>query len=222
MFGAVSFHGFSAVNGSIVPSPPPFSHVLEVIGDSISAGYGNDGCPFSAETEIGSAAYGPLAARTLGAVAQVMAWSGRGMVMDLAGNTQDQLPSLYQYAIATGDSPVTWDYSDVIPDAVVINLGTNDFSGGVNRSVFISTYETFVTRLRGYYPNAYVLLAINDASDAFSGALDTVISNLADPNVEKINLESPNWNGCDGHPNLAAHQAMANTLANRLKTELGW
>ncbi len=221
MFGAVAFHGFEAVNGSLIESPPPFDRKIEIIGDSISAGYGNDGCPFSAATEIGASAYGPLAARQLGAVANVEAWSGKGMVMDYNGGTDEQMPYLYGYALP--DDPQTgWDYADYIPDVVVVNLGTNDFNGGVNRNTYMATYEEFVIRLRGYYPDAYILCAVNSSGDAFSDEVDEIIADLGDPNVEKIELGVPNWSGCDGHPDLAAHRMMADTLAARLRAELGW
>jgi hypothetical protein len=45
---------------------------------------------------------------------------------------------------------------------------------------------------------------------------------LGDNNVEKIELDALNWSGCDGHPDIAAHQVMADTLASRLRNELGW
>ena len=221
MFGAVKFHGFEAPSGTLVASQFPFSRKIEIIGDSISAGYGNAGCPWAPENEIGSATWGALAARSLGAIAHVVAWSGIGMVMDYGGETDNQMPELYGYALPE-DTQTPWDYSSYIPDVVIVNLGTNDFNGGVNSATYTNTYQEFVTRLRGYYPDALILLAINLTSDPFSDELDDVIANLGDSNVEKINLNIPSWGGCDGHPDLAAHQAMADTLVTRLREEMGW
>lgn len=221
MYGVVKFHGFTAPGGTLVESEPPFSRKIEIIGDSISAGYGNDGCPFSAATEIGSAAYGALAARELDAVAHVEAWSGKGMAMNMGGDTDLLVPDLYDLTLPD-DAQTPWDHSAYIPDAIVINLGANDFAGGVNSDDYIAAYVAFVTRLRGYFPRAYILCAINNSADAFSDEIDEVIANLGDANVEKINLNAPNWAGCDGHPDLAAHQSMASILAARLSEKLGW
>lgn len=221
MFGEVRVHGFEAEAGRLIESPPPFRRKIEIVGNSISAGYGNDGCPFSAATEIGSAAYGPLAARQLDAVAHVEAWSGKGIAMNLDGSTEDLMPDLYDYALP-GDDQTPWDHGAYIPDAIIIDLGTNDFNGGVNRNNYMDAYEAFVTRLRGYYPDAYILCAVNTSGDAFNDEIDAIIADLGDPHVEKIELGATNWGGCDGHPDLAAHQAMADTLASRLRTELGW
>jgi hypothetical protein len=69
----------------------------------------------------------------------------------------------------------TWDTSKWMPDAVVVALGTNDFSPGsdppmtapgvpadarpiMQVSDFVAAYVTFVDTLRGYYPNAHVFV----------------------------------------------------------------
>ena len=221
MFGAVTFHGFIAPDGDLVASPFPFARRIDIIGDSISAGYGNTGCPFSAATEKGALAYGPIAARALGAIAHVEAWSGKGMAMNLDGSTNELVPDLYNYALPDDDQ-TGWDSGDFIPDVIVINLGTNDFLAGVDRNNYIIAYEEFIARLRMDAPDACILCAINGSGDAFSDEIDEVIADLDDANVEKINLNGPNWNGCDGHPDLAAHQSMGDALAAHLRTRLGW
>ena len=221
MFGVVKFHGFDSPDGTLLASPPPFTRRIEIIGDAISAGYGNDGCPFSAATEKGASAYGPLVAKQLDAIVHVEAWSGKGMTMNNDGSTENVIPDLYAYSLP-GDTQSEWDYSQYIPDAVVINLGTHDFAANVNRDNYISDYTAFVTRLRGYYPDALILCAINSSTNVFSDEIDEIIDTLNDSNVKKIDLNSPNWKGCDGYPDLTAHQAMANTLTTRLQEELGW
>jgi len=223
-FGAISFHDITVTNGKLAQSSFPFDKKIEIIGDSISAGYGNAGCPWGPDNEKGSSAWGPLAARKLGAVAHIIAVSGIGMVTSYSGATEDQMPERYSYALPA-DKQSQWQYSQYIPDVVVINLGTNDFSSyhnGMDRNTYIYTYQEFVHRLRSYYPDAYILLATNTANDSFSDELDEIISGLSDNNIEKINLKTSNWNGCDGHPDLNAHQTMADTLVAHIKAVLGW
>lgn len=223
-FGAVRFHGFTITDGELIESPFPYNRKIEFIGDSISAGYGNAGCPWAPDNEIGTAAWGPLAARELNAIANVIAVSGIGMASSYSGDTEKQMPKLYGYAIPS-DFQTDWQYSQYIPDVVVINLGTNDFSSyhnGVDRNVYIYTYTQFVQRLRSYYPDAYILLATNTSNSSFSDELDEVLANLQDSNVEKINLNTPNWSGCDGHPDLDAHKVMAESLISHLQAKLDW
>jgi lysophospholipase L1-like esterase len=222
MFGPLRFHGFvPAGNGALLASPRPYDRRIEIVGDSISAGYGNLGCPFSAATEDGFAGYGPVAARALGAEIHVEAWSGRGMARNYDGSTDGLLPELYDLALPD-DGTSQWNHVAWVPDAVVINLGTNDFNGGVNPTTYVAAYTAFVSRLRGLFPNALILCAINNSGDSFSAAIDEVLADVADARVLKINLDAPNWNGCNGHPDVVADQAMGASLAARLQLELGW
>lgn len=72
LFGTTPFLGFQlARGGSLLPLPARPRRRLEVIGDSISCGYGNEARDqtehFSAATENAYLTYGAIAARTLGA-----------------------------------------------------------------------------------------------------------------------------------------------------------
>ncbi len=162
-----------------------------------------------------------MAARAVNAEVHVEAWSGRGMARNYDGSTDGLLPELYELALPD-DGTSVWNHAAWVPDAVVINLGTNDFNAGVNGPSFVTAYTAFVTRLRGLYPDALILCAINQSGDPFSASIDQVLTNVADARVAKINLDAPNWSGCDGHPDVIADQAMADTLAARLRLELGW
>ena len=69
-FGETTFNGFDVDPSAYLPGSAVPTKRLEVIGDSISAGYGNEGtlpCTFEPKTENHYLSYGPLAARTLGA-----------------------------------------------------------------------------------------------------------------------------------------------------------
>lgn len=47
---------------------------------------------------------------------------------DVNTTSPDPLPSIYPRAIATSGTSATWNFTAWVPDALVINLGTNDFS----------------------------------------------------------------------------------------------
>ena len=123
--------------------PTSFAVLCKGNQPTISAGYGNlgseqhsnygpdpsGGCHFSTETESASQSYGRLAARTLSAEVSILAASGWGIESDNQGNRSNVLPLLYARTLGGQASP-EWDFS-VKPQAVVINLGTNDFNANM-------------------------------------------------------------------------------------------
>mgnify|MGYP001158821158 CR=1 FL=1 len=214
-------------------APPPVDRRMEVIGDSITCGYGNEGvspCSFSADTENHYLTYGAIAARTVGAQLHTVAWSGKGMVYNYGDDMFEPMPEIYDRAVAT-DAGSSWDYAWQA-DVVVINLGTNDFSTDNDppQNVFVPAYVDFLSHLRDVYPNAY-LLAISPS--LFGGEVALVDGYLAEA-VEQRNAAGDadvgwaninvDWigSGCDGHPTVATHEGMAANLASELQTRLGW
>jgi lysophospholipase L1-like esterase len=228
-------------SGALLPPPGTPTRRIELIGDSISAGYGdectNAGMGFSAATENEYIAYGPLTARALAADIHVVAWSGKGMYQNLDGTTTETMPILWQRTLPT-DATSAWNPQDWIPDAVVINLGTNDYGapGGDPSAMFQATYLQFVTTLRSAYPAAYIFCALGPLLDGTSltaaqGAIDNVIAMRQAAGDAQIALvQFPTQNcladgsgcGCDYHPSAATHQAMAAVLEGAIHTALSW
>ena len=230
-FGPSSI-GEVVLEGELLP-PPGVTRRIEVIGDSITCGYGNEGpdkfCNFSADTENHYLAYGPVAARAVGAEIVTVAWSGKGIINNYGDDTFEPLPQIYDRTIAS--EPTAWDFSWQ-PDVVVINLGTNDFStdGDPSEGDFVGAYVAFLAHLREVYPDALIMPVapllggdeltmvegyIQSAIDMRAGAGDT---NLAFAN---INVDPIGW-GCDYHPSAATHAAMGELLADELALQLGW
>ena len=74
----------------------------------------------------------------------VVAWSGKGVVrnyQDPGITSPDPLPIYFNRTIGVHPAPI-WDFAQYKPDAVVINLGTNDFS----------TYDHMLPSLCGCEP----------------------------------------------------------------------
>jgi lysophospholipase L1-like esterase len=232
-FGPVRFDGFTVTGGALVPSPPPFTRKLEFVGDSITCGYGNEGavatCAFSPNTENEYLAYGALTARALDAEHRVVAWSGLGMVRNYADRAGPRIPELYGRTLAT-DAASLWDTSRWVPDVVVINLGTNDFSTGVNPGQpFADAYLQFVTRLRGLYPQAHIFCAVGpmDNDSTLRGYVTGVVTARAQAGDDRVHfIEFPPQGalgyGCDSHPNVATHALMATAMTSAIRAALGW
>lgn len=228
-------------DGEILTPPAVPDRRIEIIGDSITCGYGNEGadmnCPFSADTENHYLTYGSLAARALDAELSTVAWSGKGIVCnygDGATSCEDPLPTYYDRTLPNRSDSV-WDFSSWQPHAVVINLGTNDLSTAEDPSEeqFVTAYVALLERIREVYPDALILCT---NGPMLSGAdLSTVRAYIAsaiaeraaagDGRVTSFEFEPQDGNlgyGCDWHPSLGTHEAMAERLTGVLRDELGW
>lgn len=222
--------------GGTLLAPPPLSNKrLEVVGDSISVGFGveckTQGEAFSYATENNYQTYEAIAGRDLGAEVMTMAWSGIGMWRDVGGGFDKQMPVRYLRTLGNEDNSPAWDFASYTPGAVVVLLGTNDFAKGDPASPFVDAYKSFVSAARAHYPAARLYLARSpmlsgDRGTAIAGYLEQVKAARAaagDDNVGILDFKPPAadaW-GC-GHPNGATHQIMAEVLKAALKQDLGW
>jgi lysophospholipase L1-like esterase len=239
--GESQFLGFDFGSGELLAPPPASERRIELLGDSISCGYGDEGadmnCHFTPETENHYLSYGPLAARALGAELSTVAWSGKGVVCnygDDATACTDPMPEYYDRVLPNrADSH--WDFSSWQPQAVVINLGTNDFSTAVDPSDtdFDAAYVNLLAHLRAVYPGALLLCTVGpllNGTDLTTARADIAAAvqtrNAAgDTQVETFELaptDPANGYGCDYHPSLATHQVMADALTSVLRAKLGW
>lgn len=234
-FGTTLVEAFEVEGGELLAPPAPAERRIEVIGDSITCGYGNEGalpCPFSAETENHYLAYGALLARSLGAEASTVAWSGKGVIYNYGGDRVSPMPVLYP-RVDPDDRAHPYDFK-FQPQLVLINLGTNDYSSGHDPTdeLFVTTYRTFLETLRAAYPNAFILCTVgpllsgNMLATARRNIRTAVDARIAagDTNVDTYELTTPNAEpvGCDWHPSLAVHAAMAAELEAPIKKKLGW
>ncbi len=238
-FGITTFQGFSGA--TLVPSPRP-SRFVEMIGDSITCGYGDLGvgptCSFDATTESEPDAWGALAAAQLGAAHAAIAYSGKGIYRNNGGDMTDLMSALYLRTFAD-DPASTNDFASYTPDVVVIDLGTNDFAAGDPGQPFVDAYDAFVQSLRARWPNAFVVVAsspmISDAYPAGQmqrtiahGYLTQVVALAAargDTKVSYVEIaeqDPADGYGCGYHPSAITQQKMATALAAHIHSITGW
>lgn len=222
--GSTEFRRLRVFGGTFKkPSPP--KRRIEFIGDSISCGYGLEGANererFSNDTENAYLSYGALTARALGAEATIIAWSGRKLWPD---NT---IPEIYDLAVPTDPASAGDGKGMVAPEAVVVNLGTNDFGlQNPDEDGWTGAYEAFVARLRKRYPRAIVFLATgsmmtdtwppnNRALSTIKGYLDRLVERLrkkGEVRVQRLDYEpqrAADGYGSAWHPNAVTHRRMA-------------
>lgn len=236
--------GFVLHGTQLLPvSLPP--RRLEFVGDSITCGYGDElstddpgSAPYTSKNSNGHKAYGALTAAALDAQYMAVAYSGRGISRNYADSAGQVLPELYLQSVPEDPSASAWDPAQYQADAVIINLGSNDFSTpGVNRVAFREGYVKFLARLRGYYPQSTLVVVmgpmLNDSYPPGEQALSSSSADVraaideraraGDGRIRLIVLaeQTGPW-GEDWHPTLATHQKMADALVPQLKAILGW
>jgi lysophospholipase L1-like esterase len=235
--GEVQFLGFTVTDGQLLTPPATAARRIEFIGDSITCGYGNEGTSqyqsFTTKNENAYLAYGSVAARALGADQITVAWSGKGVIRNYGGDTNEMMPELYP-RILPYNSTLTWDAGQWLPQVVVINLGTNDFSVGVpDKEAFTTAYANFVQKIRSQYGDAHIYCAVGPMlnGDNLASARDfvtTVVNQFASAGDAKVQLiefamqDGTLGYGEDWHPTVATHAQMAEQLVQQIQADLGW
>jgi hypothetical protein len=224
----------------LTPTPWPERRLL-VIGDSVTCGEAIDREPGSSKDPSWwnpSSSYGMLLARALGAQCHLVCFGGRGLVRDWRGK-RDVLnaPQFFDLAIPEELDAPKWDHAAYVPDAVVVSLGTNDFSLSIGdfpeREDFVSAYVLFASAIRARYPAAHVFLTdgaiVSDDGDpkrpqrtALREHLAEVVRRLDDPRVRFVAGRQYPGDAQDAHPTREQHAAMARDLEPVLRPALGW
>lgn len=249
--GRATFRGFE-VTGELLEPPPPMERRIEFIGDSITAGAGNEvaaSSPLCAEDHWGEPndnylSYGPVAARALGAEYHVTAVSGIGLTVNYSQMYDARtMAEVYELLYLEDEDSPEYDRSKFTPDVVVVALGTNDFSPGDSErpplevAPYIDAYVEFVERLRGYYPEAHIFcLSSPMLGDGWPDETYTSASSLketiaaveahfqdaGDERVHAFEVTKLSGQGCGTHPNVAQHALLGEELAEEIAATVGW
>jgi len=239
--GNGEFKGFELEHGKKLLPVEKLKHRIEFIGNSITCGYGNEGesefCHFTPITENHYMAYAAITARSLKAEHHVVAFSGKGLTRNYDMTTTETMPDLYD-RIFPFEPTIKWDFNKWTPDAVVINLGTNDFAHtNPDSTEWVNAYLNFIKTIRSHYPQAYIFCTngpmANDKWPEGHQAL-TILKKYINAVVEKAQAngdtkiasffytsQAPPF-GCDYHPSVKTHQKMADELTPFIKQKLNW
>jgi len=226
----------TVTGGALMTPPAGPGKLIEVIGDSISVGYGTLGTLVDSDcypTESHWDAFPSFAARALGAEVSTIGASGRGIYRNYGGDMTDTMPKVYD-RILTGAATPAWPFQ-IQPQAVVINLGTNDISNnkGDPGTPFRDAYTGLVQNVRAKNPNAYIIctngpLLSGTELSTIQGHIRAVVQarNAAgDARVsyfEGIQPQTSDKAACQYHPNAAEQEIVGNLLAAEIRAKLGW
>jgi lysophospholipase L1-like esterase len=237
----LTFSGIEAAGGAAaLPQPPLPARRLEFLGDSITAGFCNTDCVWGDRLADNKEAFGASWDAQLGALldAQIhtAAWSGLGMVHNCCGGNTT-MPSIFGRTLATVNTDRTWDWARWIPDALVVNLGTNDGAAASTDPAFVAAYTELVLQAREHYgPQLHVFLACGPMSNIYCEPVQQVLATVKAEGVLAHFLDhrglisrcdgsdycTLDWSHCCGHPDVPVDTAMAAAAAPILERALGW
>jgi lysophospholipase L1-like esterase len=238
--GAGVFSGFILEAGhDLLEKPASAGRLIEFIGDSITTGYGNEGdspqCWFTADTQNVAKAFAAQTANHFNAEYSIVALSGLGVVRNLRSSEASSPETAIDFLDRTiAMNPVdSWDPQHINPDAVIVNLGTNDFSSlpFPEVEIFVEAYVDLLQRIRLRYPQVPIFalagpLMLGPAPYAIRTSAERMRLD-GDDNVHFVLIEdtldeSEGDFGCDWHPNVQGHKKIAKQLVLAMADVLGW
>jgi lysophospholipase L1-like esterase len=221
---------------------------IEVIGDSITCGYGIEGVwntdVFNTAQENPWEAYAAKTARYFDTDFNLVSWSGIGVIS--AWTDQDEpntrewlMPDLYKYIDGGMDRSLgksqyeDWDNHKFEPDLIIINLGTNDasYTKVISERVehFRESYYKLLMQVRGCNPNAEIICTLGAMGQELCSAIESAVKNFkletSDKKIHTIFFEVQSESdgiGSDWHPSLKTHDKMSKKLIEKVKEVMEW
>lgn len=223
-------------------------HCMEVIGDSITCGYGNEGVlnkdTFTTAQENPEDAYAVLTANAVNADYQLVAWSGIGVITNWVPEDVNEpleeilMPELYPYrdrrlCERLGLPLAEWDNAQYVPELIVLHLGTNDDSYvrkiPERQAYFAEKYYAFLEEIHRKNPQSAILCTLGVLGQNLCEEEERQAARFAaaHPDVRIGYLVLPEQDEADGigadfHPSKRTHQKMAALLTNKIKEFMGW
>jgi len=239
--GKTWLYGFETSKGAkILQATPPSKRKIEFYGNSITCGYAmedsssNDS--WEGYFENNYLTYAAITARHFGAQYSCIARSGIGVMVSWAPLI---MPEMYSRLDAT-DSTSKWDFTQYIPDVVVVNLFQNDSyltkatdheqfkyrfgKTGPDEKFIVESYKLFIKELRNKYNEARIICVLGsmDATKEGSpwpGYIEQAVEQLHD---SKIYTHLFEFKKTDGHPKIAEQDVMANSLIEFIEKRIKW
>jgi lysophospholipase L1-like esterase len=208
--------------GKILPLAKP-ARKMEFCGDSWTAGYFVEDCSDQQSKTNTNKAWARLTSKAFKAQDIICAESGIGLVKSLGQKTV--LPKKYLCTFDTvgGAATPLWNFSSWTPDIVSIFLGINDKSSGATDNEYKTAVHSFVTTIRGNYPNVPILFI------AYTGNMDAATRNAVAAETTSIGHKDVHFlectvpvTGCSGHPTLVESKKISDAVVAKIRQITGW
>lgn len=236
----------------LLPPPPAKSRKIQIIGDSISCGYGIEGSlndqVHNTATENPAKAYSVRTARALDADLEIVAWNGKGVITSYVGDDVDipeqswLVPMLYQYTDAgcsrqyfhePQEQWEKWDDTRFVPDLILLFLGTNDAS--YTRQIperdreFCDAYQDFLQDIHTKHPHAKLLCMLGTMDQRLCPAVQQAVTEFAsthsDADISYLSLpqqQEEDGLGTFWHPSPVTHAKVSELVVKQIKEIMDW
>ena len=223
---SVVFRGLSLeAGGTLLDTPPRPRLLIEYLGDSITEGV-LVMIPKGAKERLrerwpqfsdGRRTWAYRSALMLGAEPRIVGFGRLGLTIQANGGVP---PAIYSFPLIYNGVPIDKSRE---PDAVVVNMGTND--GRASDEVFEPLYRAYLGTIRRQYPTARIF-CLRPFAGTHGVAIQRVIGGLQGAGDKALFfVDTAGWIDSslttDGvHLNLEGNQVAAEKLAPILRAEL--
>lgn len=251
-FGKCGVRWLEIDTDRLCPPPAAARRKMEIIGDSITCGYGveaeNELQSFRTATENPARSYSLLTAKAFGADANLVSWSGNGVISGFVEETAERpsdkwlMPEVYRYTDISGSEKLfgqeeskweKWDFSRFEPDVILMNLGTNDSSWCKDiqerRNDFREGYLEFLEFIRENNPKAHILCMLGTLDGRLLKELEEAVrlfcETRRDEKVHFLSLPPQNPEdgyGADWHPSALTQKKTAEIVIKEVERITGW
>lgn len=237
------------IDGMIIGSSPIMTvtnEKYEIIGDSITCGYGIEGVfgkdVFTTMQERPDLAYAYLTMKKLNANFHLVSRSGIGLISCYADPETFKTPNLAEPLMSQlwpytdlflskrlGIEPEIWDESRFSPDVVILHLGTNDNSWVRNledrRLSFVNLYEQMLEAIHRRSPKAKIVCCLGAMGQELCDSVEQALANFTKTFTSvktkfvkfPLQDEDNDGVGTDWHPSAVTHEKMSELLSEKLE-----
>jgi hypothetical protein len=230
-----TFSGLLLDDGAVLfPPPAKPTRRIEFIGDSFTAAESNEATaqelPWEERFPVTNIdkGFASFVARHFNADYHTICRSGSGMICDWRGDFNVSIPKIFDRALMEDPEP-KWNFTQWIPDLVVICLGLNDYSGlkdkdgnvsDDNSSRFRNGYIDFLITISKVYPGVKIL-----AVAPFPEWIKRNVKQLVDEEIQNgyrniyyTNFdEFPGGYVANGHPTVETHRKIADQIISAIE-----
>ena len=231
----VSIVSFTTDGTFTLPSAP-FTRRMEFIGDSITAATNIHSHPPCADGGLQcdySVSWAGLLCANFSANCSTIAVGGHGLIRNCCNDNGPKMPDYFRQVEYSSAGPdYTFAATGFVPDAVIIALGTNDYSGSVPPGFdanFTQGYIDFIQNITTWYggsinSNITFFCAVGPMTDAYLNATIAAINqvNAMGYRAYLLNVMGASCGGCAGHPGVEGHQQMAAIAQPIIANIMGW
>ena len=238
--GDVAFIGFESDGSAFLP-PVAASRRIDIIGDSITAGSQYDPehalpivCNDWLVTNSVTYNWESYVCRYFGANCTTIAWSGKGLVANGGCTAGATMPELYLQTEGGSPDAPPWNFAAASrPDAVIVYLGTNDFScGTMTDAVFTAAYVQFLHNITDYYARSsgsaatttfFCAIGPMSPTRPLNATLAAIAGARADGlDAHLLDMRNATLDGCGSHPGAVGHKAMALQAQPQIASVMNW